>query len=218
MRLAPILVPLGFAFAVTGGILIYASIQPAKASPAPAISNEPRHPVTEEMIRSTGDMSSKAAPFFKLKDAHGIEVQLGGAGPRPQFVYFILDGCPCSIDVQPFFNRFYKRYKDKVDFIGVINTGVAKAKDYAGTTTLLHPLVCDEDLKIVDAYGAKESTYSVLVNRDGTIERMWPGYSQDILREMNSRLAKLAGVKEEPFDVAYAPKQKSSGCFFSTAK
>ena len=63
-----------------------------------------------------------------------------------------------SLDAQPLFNRMYARYKDKVDFIGVITSGKAKAIDYAGMTTMLGLIVCDEDLKIAKAYQAKQST------------------------------------------------------------
>jgi hypothetical protein len=159
-------------------------------------------------------MSKKTAPFFKVKDIHEIDVQIGGQGKKPQFVYFILDGCPCSLDVQPLFNRMYLRFKDKVDFIGVINVGKARGLDYAGTTTTLHPVVSDEALKIIAAYGAKQSTYSALIDPDGTILKMWPGYSQGTLHELNHLLSKAVKTKEEKFDAAYAPEKQTTGCKF----
>jgi hypothetical protein len=213
MRLSAIFVPLGVALAVAGGIMYYASLQPAQAA-KPYILGEVRHPVSAEMTQWAKSMSKQTAPFFKVKDIHGIDVQIGGEGKKPQFVYFILDGCPCSLDVQPLFNKMYLRFKDKVEFIGVINVGKEKGLDYAGTTTTLHPVVSDEALKIVKAYGAKQSTYSALIAPDGTILRMWPGYSQGTLHELNRLLAKAVGTKEEKFDAAYAPNEETSGCKF----
>jgi hypothetical protein len=53
-----------------------------------------------------------------------------------------------------------------------------------------------------------------LLSKDGKVVKMWPGYSVDILQEMNSLMAKEAGVPEKPFDTKYAPKQQASGCAF----
>lgn len=222
VRPAAILVPLGAALASAGIVLYYGSRQPSaivsdRTTPGEkivSINNEPRHPVSPLMVREAALIARKTAPFFKLKDAHGIDIQIGGTGSKPQFIYFILEGCPCSLDAQPLFNRMYQRYKDRVDFIGVINAGKAKALDFAGETTTLHPIVCDEHLTVIKAYGAKQSTYNAVVRPDGTVERMWPGYSQSYLHELNSVLARLTGTKEEPFDAAYAPVKPASGCVF----
>lgn len=193
--------------------MIYVAMKPASAAP-PFVSSGIRHPVTPEMLKAAGAMSTKAAPFFERKDLRGQDVRIGGAGERPQFVYFILSGCPCSVDVQPLFNKMAARYGDKADFIGVINVGPEKAKDYAGENTVLHPIVSEPGLQVMKAYGAKQSVYSALVRPDGTIERMWPGYSESMLHELNRRLAQLTGIKEEAFDAKYAPKELASGCFF----
>lgn len=213
VRLAGFFVPFGISLAVVGGIIVYAAGQPGKPE-TPYIVAEVRHPVSDEMLLAAKAMSQKASPFFKVKDIHGINVQIGGQGKKPQFVYFILDGCPCSIDVQPLFNRMYQRYKDKVDFIGVINVDKAKAIDYAGANTVLHPVVSDQALDIIKAFHAKQSTYHLVIRPNGTIEKLWPGYSQATLYELNTVLAKLTRTKEEPFDAAYATKKPASGCFF----
>lgn len=213
MKLAFVFVPFGVALAVAGGLMYYAS-QRSEPREKLYIAGEVRHPVSKEMEAEAKAMAKKTAPFFKVKDAHDIEVQIGGEGKKPQFVYFILEGCPCSLDVQPFYNKLYQRYKDKVDFIGVISSSREKALDFAGQTTLLHPIVSDPDKKIIKAYGVKQSTYSVLILPTGMVDTMWPGYSSGMLKELNSDLAKLSKAKEVPFDTMYAPKQITSGCFF----
>ncbi|MFI5384634.1 MAG: TlpA family protein disulfide reductase [Fimbriimonadales bacterium] len=213
MRLAAILVTLGVAFAAAGGIMTYVALEPKSGAPANSVP-EVRHPVSSQMLLEASRMSERASPLFKLEDAHGIPVQLGGSGAKPQFVYFILEGCPCSLDAQPLFNALYRRYKDKVDFIGVINAGKATALDYAGQTTTLHPIVCDPDLRLIRAFGVKQSTYNLIVRSDGLVDHMWPGYSRDILRQINARLAKLTGTPETPFDASVAPETPASGCYF----
>ncbi len=199
-------------------MMFYVAQKPAQAPEAdvPVISSDflVRHYVTPEMIKSTDGMAAKAAPFFKLKDIHDIPVQLGGAGSKPQFIYFVLKGCPCSIEAQPYFNRLYDRYKDKVDFVAVMSSKPADAKDYAGECNVLGPVISDPEKKIIKSYGAVASVYSAVVSPTGAILKMYPGISIDMLNELNSRLAKLANTKEMPFDTAYAPKEYATGCAF----
>jgi peroxiredoxin len=214
VKLAAIFVPLGISLAAAGAIMYYASTKPASAATASNIVSEVRHPVSQEMLLAAAAMSQKTAPFFKVKDAHDKEVQIGGTGKKPQFVYFILSGCPCSFDAQPLFNNLYKRFKDKVDFIGVISSGKDKAIDFAGQTMTFGPIVCDEKQAIIKAFGAKQSTYNLVVRPDGTIAKAWPGYWKDQLNELNAMLAKLTGEPEVPFDAQYAPVKKTSGCYF----
>lgn len=214
MKAAIILVPLALALASAGAVMLYVAQKPE--APVPIISSDfhVRHPVTEAMIRETGEMKAKPAPFFKLEDVHGIPVQLGGAGKKPQFVYFVLKGCPCSIEAQPLFNKMYDRYKDKVDFIAVMSSKPAEVKNYAGEMTVLGPMVSDPDLKIVKAYGAVASVYSALVKPNGAIEKMYPGYSVSMLTELNEKLAQMTETKLEKFDASLAPKEYASGCAF----
>ena len=195
--------------------MYYAALKPVPIkNDFPFVESHVRHPVTEEMLMAAGKFSAKPAPFFKLKDIHGNAAQIGGAGKKPQFVYFILKGCPCSVDAQPLFNRMYARYKDKVDFIGVISSGVSDAKDYAGENNVLNAVVSDTDKKIIHAYGAKQSVYSALVGTKGEIVKIFPGYSQSMLVELNDRLAQMTGTETQPFDAALAPKQYATGCNF----
>lgn len=204
-----ILLPLGVVFATVGGIMYFAS-----AGSGPSDDPEIRHPVSEKMLADASMMTAKAAPYFRIKDAHGLDVQIGGAGKRPQLVYFILDGCPCSVNAQPLFNKLYLRYKDRVDFVGVINVSQSKAIDYAGQMTLLHPLVCDESLRITKAFGARQSTYNVVIRPDGMIDKLWPGYSQKTVLDLDRRLAKLTHSTDPPIDASLAPEEMASGCFF----
>lgn len=174
--------------------------------------NQPKHPITPDMERETGRLALKPAPDFTLTDPSGRSVRLGGYG-KPQFILFILDGCPCSVDAQPIMTKLSKRYDGKVDFVGVIDAGMDKAKDWKRLYSVPFPIVPDPDVKVIHAYEAKHSVYNCLVV-EGRIVKMWPGYSADILKQINGELAKAAGVEEMPFDPEYAPKAKTSGCLF----
>src|ERR1044072_7539062 len=98
------------ALGVAGGLMYYAG---GRSEPLEKvyIAGEVRHPINAEMVAEAKAMSKKPAPFFKVKDAHDLDVHIGRQGKKPQFVYFILDGCPCSLDAQPLYNKLYLRYK-----------------------------------------------------------------------------------------------------------
>lgn len=214
MKLAAVLVPIALVLAFAGALMYRAGTARTASTSDLVAATKVRHPVTESMLKATGAMSRRAAPYFKVQDAHGKPVQIGGSGNRPQFVYFILKGCPCSIEAQLYFNRVYDRFHGRADVIGVINTDRGGALDFAGQSSVLGPIVADEPLTIIHAFGAKESTYSALIGADGTIEKMWPGYSAGMLQDLNVRLAKSTHVEATPLDVRYAPPKLESGCFF----
>jgi peroxiredoxin len=214
MRLLWIGLPAGLALASAGGLLYYLGMQP-KMKTVDVVTGQPRHPVTPEMVVETAKKTEKVAPAFKVEDIRGKAVVIGSpAAERPQFVYFVLDGCPCSIEAEPLFHDLAKQFKGKVDFVSVTNADTEKAKRWDVQMLPTYPVVSDPHLEIIHTFGAKNSVYSALLSRDGKIVKMWPGYSVGILKEMNKLMAKEAGVAEKPFDTKYAPLQQSSGCTF----
>lgn len=192
----------------------------AKPTPSPvvstgtAVSFEPEHPVTPEMSKAAAKMDRKSAPEFKRKSLSGEELLISGKQDKPQFVLFILDGCPCSEDAQPIFNGFSKVWDGKVEFIGVIDSAPDKAKKWVSDYRPIFPVISDSKKEIIKAYHAKQSVYCALISREGQIVKLWPGYSTDLLQEMNKAIAKELGEEPLAFDTQYAPKQKTSGCYF----
>ena len=134
----------------------------------------------------------------------------------PVFIYFIMDGCPCSIDAQPLFSHLRDKFGGPVTFVGVINTDAPKGLKWASANNMTDPLLPDPKLKIIKAYKASNSAFSALVLPDGTIAKMWPGYSRDYMLDMNERLCKALGQPVTPFDPLYAPLAKTAGCYFTT--
>lgn len=175
-----------------------------------------RHYVTKEMEVETAAARNRQLPEIQGTTELGKTVDFAPAGAKlPQFVLFIKDACPCSIDAQPLFNRLARKYEGKVEFLGVIDGDIGHARDYAERYTVAFPVVADSGERIIKGFGAKGGLYSVLVARNGHVAKMWPGYSIDILADMNHLLAEEAGVKETPFDPQYAPKVKAAGCAYN---
>lgn len=215
MRPAVLAIPTGLAFACAGMALMRAANAPHVGVSQPLKEAAVRHFVTPEMERDTAKEARTVAPAFTVPDYEGKKVTIGSPdAARPQFVYFILDGCPCSYDAEPLFHKLSQRFKGQIDFVSVTDAKPAKAREWAVAVLPKYPVVPDPEKEIIHAYKAKASVYSALVSRDGHIIRMWPGYSAGLLKDMNAEMAKAAGVPEKPFDPEYAPLTKAAGCAF----
>jgi hypothetical protein len=210
--------PAGLALACAGGALMLA----AKANRDLPRGIDPwllpgaaRHLVTPKMSAETAKASSNLLPTYRVGDSDGKTVVLAARGAaRPQFVYFILDGCPCSYDADPLFRKLSKRFRGKVDFIAVTDGDRARAHDWSVQLLEPYPVIPDPEKKIIHAYGAKASVYSTLISTQGRVVKMWPGYSAGLLQDINATLASEAHVPVQPFDPEYAPKVKATGCAF----
>lgn len=215
MRAIWFTIPIGIALAGAGTLLLVkANEPPPQANTGIDFALQPKHFVTPQMIEETAKQALMQAPKFEEKDVLGNLIKIGTPSGKPQFVLFILDGCPCSVDAQPLFNRFYRHFGGSVDFIGVTNGDMAKARDWKIRYSVPFPVVPDPSLKIIHAFKAKHSVYSSLVGKEGTLAKVWPGYSYDMMIEMNKVISKLAGVNAKPFDPTYAPREKATGCAF----
>jgi len=215
MRLAYVTLPLGTLLAASGIWMIVAASRASGPSSSPSTGLEPVHPVTAEMARETAAWSAKKAPDFNLADASGKGWTLASlTAGKPLFLYFIIDGCPCSEAAEPHFQRLYKLYKGRVNFAAVIGSGPKAAVAWVKTHSTPYPVLADSKLAAVHAFNAKHSVYNLLVFPDGTIDTMWPGYSQDLLRDINRHLSAAISVPEQPFDTLDAPLKLTSGCFF----
>ncbi|MBW7927431.1 MAG: redoxin domain-containing protein [Fimbriimonadaceae bacterium] len=187
--------------------------EPRAANPVEAA--KPRHPVTNEMWQDAEKAAGQPAPVFEAKDANGATHSLATlTGGKPLALYFIKDGCPCSVDVEPLYQRMAAKFGDKVRFAGVINGDAEIAKAWLAKMETPYPVLLDPDIKVVKEYKADRSVYLLVIGPDGNIVRMWPGYSQTMLSELNATLAKMTGTEETPFDAAYAPREPTSGCSF----
>jgi peroxiredoxin len=216
MRLLYATIPLSIIFTAAGAWLLVGA--KAATPNSPNSGTDPVHPVTPEMATAAAAFTKRQAPDFALPDPKGKTWTLKElTGPKPLFIYFILDGCPCSTDAEPLFHSLYARFKGKVNFVGVIGSDGKTAASWAQKHDMPYTILADPKLVAVHAYDAKHSVYNALVTADGRIEKMWPGYSAEMLKEVNSKMAALVGEPEKPFDPAYAPLKMASGCFFPKA-
>ncbi len=206
-------VPSFLALASAAGLLTVA--MKAKHDLPTEINEEPRHPVTADMIVKTDAMKTKVAKPFAVQDVKGKSVVIGGTSLKhPQFVYFVHQECPCSYAAEPLFHALADQFKGQVDFISVTNASTVDAKKWIEEMQVDYPVVSNPKADIMHAYGAVSSAYSALVTTDGKIAKMWPGFSRDLLLDMNREMSLATGQPERSFDTQYAPLKAATGCTF----
>jgi peroxiredoxin len=174
------------------------------------------HPVTPEMTSNSAAQSNRVAPSFALEGTDGNMHRLAqDTLDRPLVLVFIMNTCPCSTTAQPFFNKLWQAFHDKVAFLGVINSDMTEAKAWQSTNNVPFPILPDPKEAVIRSYKAEHSAYSALITSNGDLEKLWPGFSKTMLQATGKRLAELTGQKPPDFSFADAPEKMFSGCPFT---
>ena len=161
------------------------------------------HPVTAQMALAAQKQMNTLAPA-RASLAHS----------KPLVVFFIEKNCPCSRDAAPFIERLRSQYGTVCDFVGVINSDASVAQAWAKAASVHFPLLPDPEREIIAAYKAERSVYTTLIAPGGRIAKTYPGYGQEMLKELSGRIAQLSGVRVRPLVVTGAPKNLIAGCEF----
>ena len=179
---------------ILGGIaaLIAAIVLPSRSG----------HPVTPLMQEAADSVAGRT-----LEPVHpGLDV-------RPQVIVFILPDCPCSEDYEPFTHELYRAYGAHVDFLGIVAGTDAEALAWQEQHKTPYPVLADPNGDIALSYDAKRSAYTALVKDRTVIQKLWPGYSSEMLQELGTLAAAAAGISPVPLDTTGAPAKLTSGCY-----
>ena len=173
------------------------------------------HPITETMLKEATQLAGSSAPKFEASNSNGKMVNLQDLSQsKPIALVFIEKECPCSKDATPFYNQIQAAFGDKAKVVGVINATASYAAEWAKKIGWKGQLVSDPELKIINAYNAKGSIYTSLIAANGTIVKSYPGYSRDMLSELNNKLASLVKITAPTLKLSQAPKDMVAGCPF----
>jgi peroxiredoxin len=185
----------------------------AASARMPAQSLREKHKVTSAMLSAAEKVEGHVGIPFQAADANGELHSLHElATSSPLVLVFIKDGCPCSSAAQPYLNRLYEQYGSVCRFAGVIDVDAAKAKEWGDTNHVRFPILEDSNLAIVHRYEVSNSAYIALIAPGGHIEKMWPGYSADMLHELGHRIAQMTRQPEQIVFASGAPNELYSGC------
>jgi peroxiredoxin len=197
---------------LSAGLVLAGILALAAAVFVPASTS---HPVTPGMLSSAREKSGSRLPDVAAEGSDGRTTSLAEvAMDRPAVLFFIKAGCPCSEAAEPFFHRLHAAYGARVAFLGVIGGDRAAAQEWADRHRSPYPVLADPDLRIIGTCGVERSAYVAVIVRGGAIDRLWPGYSQRMLAELDVRLAHLTRVTRPPIDATGAPLDLATGCSF----
>lgn len=178
--------------------------------------HQEEHPVTPEMALKAAKLAGTKTPSRIVVASNGKSFRLDGA--KPSLLFFIEADCPCSRDATPFINQLQAHFGKSCQVIGVINSQPETAKAWANEVSCHFPVVADPRLKLIASYGALSSVYTTVVAPGGRIEKTYPGYSQQVLKELTIRLARLSQQATPIIKFSGAPKRLLSGCPFDIPK
>jgi len=193
-------------------------MRPGAATIVPDSANfalAPRHPVTQEMWDKAMAQGGADAYDFRLTTSENEAFHLfDQLAKTPVVLIATKDGCPCSIESQPFFNQISAAYSGKVLFIGLIDADIPVAQLYKRGHETPYPIVCATTKEPFLANRFKQSVTVSLIGRDKKVKKVWPGYSASMLEELNAAAADAADVPPKPLSFEDAPKEMTSGCYF----
>ena len=190
-------------------------VDPSEDPTNAIVGPEKIHPVTQDLASAAAKLARSQAPDFNLQGDDGKSYSLKDlARTKPVLLFFIVDSCPCCVTARPYIDRVQNAYKDSVTVLGVINADGPTAKTWARNNSANFPLLLDPSKDTIHAYHAKRGTYMALVAPGGTIDKVFPGYSQGLIKDLGERIANLAGVQPRHIEVADLPKQDTTGCEF----
>lgn len=152
------------------------------------------------------------APAFAGKTHTGKEVSLQSLTKEgPVFVVFWKERCPHNPRASALFNSLYKAYEGKVNMVGIVATSEEKLGDWAKQFNNAYPLLADSSRKLINDYKLVFSICTFQIGKDGTIEKVFPGYGADSMNALNAAMAAAAGTKPANVDLSAAPTKLTWG-------
>lgn len=159
---------IGVALFLVLGLLIFIRINNNAVSP----SNQTIHGA------SLGNVATKnSAPDFTLQKLGGGTISLAEfRGKKPVVVDFWASWCPnCRRDM-PNLNRFYEKYKDKVEVIGVnLQEKESTVRDFIASRNISFPIALDPRGEASNAFGIQYTNTHFLIDINGNLVRAIPG-------------------------------------------
>jgi peroxiredoxin len=148
--------------------------------------------ITTAFLLSTVDVSAGAPPDFRLQDLDGQWFSLSEhLGENVVYVTFWATWCvPCRREM-PHLEKLYKEFGGQGLTIIGINTDppgtTSKIKPYIKRYQISYPTLLDPTNNVLDKYNpTRELPYAVLIDREGNVVQIFPGYrtgDEEILRE-----------------------------------
>lgn len=124
-----------------------------------------------------GAAAGQPAPNMSLSKLGGGTVSLADyAGKKAVVVDFWASWCPnCRRDM-PNLNRFYEKYKGKVEVVGInLQENEGTVRDFINSRGISFPIALDPGGQASNAFGIRYTNTHFLIDKSGNIIRTIPG-------------------------------------------
>lgn len=131
----------------------------------------------------------KPAPDFTLPDINGKDFSLSGLRGKYVILDFWGSWCGWCIKGMPEMKKYYEKYKGKFEIVGVdCNDTEDKWKNAVEKYKLpwLHVRQSNETVNVSDSYGISGFPTKIIINPDGTINKVIVGESADFYTYLDS--------------------------------
>jgi peroxiredoxin len=186
---------------------------------APARESSPHFVTVDQLSETSRAGRASVVDFQAVAHDRGRVSFADLSGDRPTVLVFVKDGCPCSVQFQPVFNRMARAFDGRVQFVGIIDGPLDVARQYARANDVPYSVLADADLAIIAQFEVKNAAYVALVEADGTLRSMWPGCSVSMCQDLCGKAADLcaaggAALDRVALEFPEMPAPLTSGCPF----
>lgn len=180
-----------------------------------SLRRQKNHPVTARMSKAAASLGAKAAPPFSLMDLNGeVQTLADLSSTRPLLIFFVEKECPCCVGAKYYVDKIADLYGSELNAVGIINADGRIASAWSQATRPKFAILQDPKMGVIRSYKAERGVYTTLVAPGGRIDKAYAGYSQEMLKDLSRRIAKLAHIQERTVYAPSAPKTLTSGCPF----
>src|SRR3990167_3747497 len=173
---------------------------------------------TASIHNSTSGSSTKLAPDFTLQKLGGGAITLSEfKGKKPVVVDFWASWCPnCRRDM-PNLNRFYEKYKDKVEVIGVnLQEKESTIQNFIDSRGINFPIALDPRGEASRAFGIQYTNTHFLIDINGNLVRTIPGDIKEadivsLIEQSNNSESQSYLPDEKPCEIASAEGGEQAG-------
>jgi len=161
--------------------------------------------------KDTRSLLGKPAPQFKTPLLDGGEIDLAAhKGKNIVILDFWATWCgPCRLSM-PILSEVAKSYKDKGVLLFAVNLeeDPDTIKKYLEKQSLTVTVALDEDGSVVELYSVEAIPTTVIVGKDGTIQSVHIGISEDMKEKLQKELDTLLAGKKLVEEKPAAPEEK----------
>ncbi len=163
------------------------------------------------LLTAGSAFAADKAPEFTLRDINGKQVSLTDFSDQVVLISFWATWCtPCQAEM-PHLQRFYDTYQAQGFTVLSINTDDARSssqvKPLVKSKGLTFPVLLDRETSVVAMYNpAKTLPYAVLLDKDGSIGKVFQGYTPGEEVHVEEAIKTALGLTEAAAEPAPAPE------------